>query len=72
MAILNLEVKFIKIQHSQLLQCKDPQYNSVCQGLYIKTRRYQKECVSCMKLHDIIHKHPLLSRISKPIIYGKE
>lgn len=39
-------------------------------GLFIKTRRYQKECVACMRLHNTIDKHKMLACIV-PIRYKK-
>lgn len=64
MAILHLEVRFIKIQHAPIQYCPNPQYNEDCMGKFIKTRRHQKECVACMKLHNTIDKHPLLVKIA--------
>ena len=74
MAILHLEVKFFKRQkryypEDYYSRCPCPQYNNECQGLFIKTRRWQVECVSCMILHNTIEKHPLLVKINHPIEY---
>lgn len=70
MAILHLEVKFIKIQNSPLYNCPKPQNNEDCQGLFIHTRKFQKECVACMQLHHTIDEYPLLKKIApKKIIY---
>ncbi len=60
MSFWHLEARYIKVKTSPRLPCPNPQYNSECQGLFIHTRRYQKECVSCMRLHHTIDKHPLL------------
>ena len=72
MAIWNLEVKHIKIQHKPILCCPNPQYTEKCQGLYIKTRRWQKECVECMKVHHTIEHHPLLVIINPAPLTYKE
>lgn len=66
MAKLYLEVRHTKKQlrnysDSYYSKCPSPQGTHTCQGLYVKTRRYQKECISCMKLHGTIDKHKLLS-----------
>lgn len=72
MAILHLEVKFIKIQNSPLYNCPTPHNNKDCQGLFIYTRKFQKECVSCMKLHNTIDEHPLLKKIAPKIPQYRE
>lgn len=73
MSILHLEVKYIKIQHCSLHRCPNPQFNSECMGLFIKTRRWQKECVACMRQHSIINKHPLLNKLKAkdPFLMGE-
>ena len=37
----------------------------VCGFSYIKTRRRQKECVACMKLHNSIAKHCQLKIVTQ-------
>lgn len=77
MTILYLEVKYFKKQkrhypETYYQRCPNPQYTERCMGLYVKTRRYQKECVECMKVHKTIHKHPLLAHVvAKKPIYGE-
>jgi len=68
MAILHLEIRYFKKQRksypeSYYCKCPNPQYTQYCNGLYVHTRRYQKECVECMKLHGTIDKHPLLAKL---------
>lgn len=74
MAILHLEIKYIKKQRKHYPEnyyskCPNPQFTERCMGVYVKTRRRQKECVECMKLHGTIDKHPLLAAVrgKKPI-----
>ena len=70
MAIWHLEIKHIRVKHLPVFSCPNPQYNNECMGYYLHTRRYQKECVACMKLHHTINKHPLLAiLISKKSLY---
>lgn len=64
MTIWHLEVKNIKVQHSPIYRCPCPQNNADCTGKFIKTRRWQHECVACLKLHGTINKHPLLYKIT--------
>jgi len=67
-----IEVKDLKIQHSPILQCPNPQINDRCSGRYIHTRKWQIECVECMVLHKTIHKHPLLNKlVTKVICYNE-
>jgi len=63
-----IEVKDLKIQHSPILQCPNPQINEKCSGNYIHTRKWQIECVECMVLHKTIHKHPLLNKCQSKVI----
>lgn len=71
MAVLHLEVKHIKIQHCPLQRCPSPQYNADCMGRFLHTRRWQKECVACMRLHGTIHKHPMLRKLSPKVSYAE-
>jgi hypothetical protein len=63
MTFLYLEPRLIKVKRSVLYQCPHPQYTQYCNGLFVKTRRWQIECVECMKRHGTIQHHPLLVQI---------
>lgn len=66
MTYLYLEVRHFKIKHNPLRECPNPQFNEQCMGKFIKTRRYQKECVACMQIHHTIDKHPLMNFLMPP------
>lgn len=73
MSFMYLEPRHFKVKKAPRLKCPNPQYTEKCQGLYIKTRERQKECVECMKIHKTIDKHPILkSLLPKYDIIKKE
>jgi len=60
-----LEVRHFKKQKKHYppeyySRCRNPQYTQYCNGLYVKTRVDQYECVACMHIHNTIDDHPLL------------
>lgn len=63
MSFMYLEPRHFKIKKAPRLKCPCPQYTEKCQGLYIHTRRWQTECVECMKVHKTLDRHPLLSHL---------
>lgn len=70
MTILHFEVRHIKRQlkhypESYYCKCPNPQWNQYCNGLYVHTRRWQTECVECMKKHHTIEHHPMLVKLTR-------
>lgn len=68
MAILHLEVRHFKRQKKSYppeyySHCPNPQFTQLCNGLFVKTRVDQYECVACMHIHNTIHLHPLLPEL---------
>lgn len=63
---LYLEPKYIKIQHTPLSYCPNPQYSERCMGVYLCTRVNQTECVECMKVHNTLQFHPLIQKLLPP------
>ena len=61
-----LEPKYIHIQHSTIYSCPNPQFNAECMGKFVHTRKWQKECVACMRLHETLERHPRLTKIVPP------
>lgn len=71
MDFYRLEVKHIKKQkknypESYYSKCPNPLYTQYCMGLYVHARKWQIECVECMKMHGTIDKHPLLKKYMPP------
>ena len=65
MAIWHLEPKHIKVKKkTEYFYCPNPQYNQYCNGVYVKTRKWQIECVECMKAHGTISRHPMLKKVA--------
>ena len=66
MTKLYLEPRYLKVQYTPLSRCPRPQYNERCMGIFLKTRRWQIECVECMKRNGTLSKHPLLAKLMPP------
>lgn len=65
MATWHLEPKYIKVNKEIIyFKCPHPQYTEQCMGIYVKTRKWQIECVECMKKHGTISRHPFLKKVS--------
>ena len=73
MDVESIHPRDLKELHVPILQCPNPQINERCSGMFLHTRKWQRECVECMTLKDTLHKHPLLNHLlsKKDICYNE-